>query len=416
MADISANLYQWSATAGSNNPSGTTTIGTGLDDNLRQIQATVRQDLANKGSDIASATTTDLGAVIGLMHDITGTTTITGFGTVSAGIWKIIKFEGALTLTHNGTSLILPGAANITTVAGDVGIFMSEGSGNWRCLSWLPTSNAAAGALTAGRVPIVGTAGKLTDDADFTFDTATLTVHTLTVSTGVITSAAGSVGAPSINFSDATTGFYRPSANAIGVAISGALDFQFNATNMNFASGNSLQWNGGDAAVVNSSTTLLLQTYDGSALNTKITIAAAGQITFTDPNNVSAFAFHTYVSNAATAGSITRVAQTNAVTFNTTSDARHKNVFGQADAESAKKRIMAHKMREFEWKDYPGTRFIGPVAQEAYEVDPNPMLVRKGGDDALNSPWSVNMSGYVPDLILTVQSLEGRLAALEARP
>ena len=191
MADISANLYQWSATAGNNNPSGTTTIGTGLDDNLRQIQATVRQDLANKGSDIASATTTDLGAVIGLMHDITGTTTITGFGTVSAGIWKIIKFEGALTLTHNGTSLILPGAANITTVAGDVGIFMSEGSGNWRCLSWLPTSNAGAGALTAGRVPIVGTAGKLTDDADFTFDTQTLTVHTLTVSTGVTTLAAG---------------------------------------------------------------------------------------------------------------------------------------------------------------------------------------------------------------------------------
>ena len=139
MADISSNLFQWSATAANNNPSGTTTIGTGLDDNLRQIQATVRGDLANKGSDIASATTTDLGAVVGLMHDITGTTTITGFGTVSAGLWKIVKFEGALTLTHNATSLILPGSANIVTVAGDVGIFMSEGSGNWRCLAWLPT-------------------------------------------------------------------------------------------------------------------------------------------------------------------------------------------------------------------------------------------------------------------------------------
>jgi hypothetical protein len=137
MADISSDLKNWSITEGSNQPQGTTTVGTGLDDNLRRLQATVRQDLAHKGADIASAATCDLGAVPGLMHDITGSTTITGFGTVSAGIWKIIKFEGALTLTHNATSLILPGAANISTVIGDVAIMVSEGSGNWRCVSYL---------------------------------------------------------------------------------------------------------------------------------------------------------------------------------------------------------------------------------------------------------------------------------------
>lgn len=137
MADIAADLKSWSTTESSNAPTGTTAIGSGLDDNLRRIQATVRQDLANKGSDIASATTTDLGAIAGSMHDITGTTTITSFGTVSAGIWKYIKFEGALTLTHNATSLILPGAANITTADGDAAIVMSEGSGNWRCLSYV---------------------------------------------------------------------------------------------------------------------------------------------------------------------------------------------------------------------------------------------------------------------------------------
>lgn len=92
----------------------------------------MRGDFATKGSDIASAATTDLGAVQGLFHDITGTVTITSFGTVGAGIWKVVKFEGALTLTHNGTSLILLGGANRTTVNGDVGIYVSEGSGNWR--------------------------------------------------------------------------------------------------------------------------------------------------------------------------------------------------------------------------------------------------------------------------------------------
>jgi hypothetical protein len=47
-----------------------------------------------------------------------------------------VRFAAALTLTHNATSLILPGAANITTAAGDVGIFTSDGSGNWRCINY----------------------------------------------------------------------------------------------------------------------------------------------------------------------------------------------------------------------------------------------------------------------------------------
>jgi hypothetical protein len=142
VADVSGNLKDWSTTAASNNPSGSTAVGTGLDDNLRELQKVVRQDLASKGSDIASASTTDLGAVAGLIHDITGTTTIQSFGTVAAGIWKIIKFEGALTLTHNATSLILPGGANITTADGDIGIFVSEGSGNWRCVTYFRAANS----------------------------------------------------------------------------------------------------------------------------------------------------------------------------------------------------------------------------------------------------------------------------------
>jgi hypothetical protein len=132
-----------STTAASNSPSGSESVGTSLDDYLRAIQTVYRLDLASKGADIASASETDLGAVGGLMHDITGTTTITSFGTVAAGIWKIIKFEGALTLTHNATSLILPGGANITTADGDVAVFISEGSGNWRCVDYAGRASAA---------------------------------------------------------------------------------------------------------------------------------------------------------------------------------------------------------------------------------------------------------------------------------
>ena len=89
-----------------------------------------------KGADIASASTTDIGAATGNYVDVTGTTTITAFGTVQAGTEREVQFDDAVTLTHNGTSLILPGATNITTAAGDVARFRSLGSGNWKLVSY----------------------------------------------------------------------------------------------------------------------------------------------------------------------------------------------------------------------------------------------------------------------------------------
>jgi hypothetical protein len=86
--------------------------------------------------DLASTTTTDLGSKTGRNLRITGTNTITGFGTSDAGVEKRLRFAASLTLTHNATSLVLPGGANITTAAGDVAVFRSEGSGNWRCVSY----------------------------------------------------------------------------------------------------------------------------------------------------------------------------------------------------------------------------------------------------------------------------------------
>ena len=93
--------------------------------------------------DVASATTCAIGAAASNYVRITGTTTITGMGTVASGIYRDVVFAGALTLTYNATSLILPTAANIVTVAGDTAGFVSDGSGNWRCLYYQRASGAA---------------------------------------------------------------------------------------------------------------------------------------------------------------------------------------------------------------------------------------------------------------------------------
>src|SRR3990167_672038 len=157
MADIDSNLKQWSTTESNNKPTGATVIGTGLDENLRMIQTVVRQDLATKGADIVSTGTMDIGAVAGFFHDITGTTTVVNLGTVSAGIWKILKFEGAVPLIHS-TALTLPGATNITTADGDVMTVSSEGSGNWRVASYLPYAALMHKIIDAAGDTIEGTA------------------------------------------------------------------------------------------------------------------------------------------------------------------------------------------------------------------------------------------------------------------
>lgn len=91
----------------------------------------------SKSADIASATTTDLSTLTGNYAHVTGTATITSFGTLAAGTEITLEFEAAATLTHNATSLILPGGADIVAAAGDVAKFISEGSGNWRCASYV---------------------------------------------------------------------------------------------------------------------------------------------------------------------------------------------------------------------------------------------------------------------------------------
>lgn len=103
--------------------------------------------LWQRGTDIASASTLSLPAGGGGVFNVTGTTGITGISSAQGGRCIKVRFAGALTITHNGTSLILPGAANITTVAGDVAEFINEAAAdvsgsNWRCFNYERSSGS----------------------------------------------------------------------------------------------------------------------------------------------------------------------------------------------------------------------------------------------------------------------------------
>lgn len=99
--------------------------------------------LWEQGSDVASAGTITIGE--GGYFNITGTTTITDidFATDKTGRKVWLKFAASLTLTHNATTLILPGGASIVTADGDTALFVSEGSDAVRCLAYNRASGAA---------------------------------------------------------------------------------------------------------------------------------------------------------------------------------------------------------------------------------------------------------------------------------
>lgn len=233
---------------------------------------------------IASASTTDLGSVPGRYVSITGTTTITAFGTIKAGTVKYVKFAAALTLTHNGTSLILPGAANITTAAGDMAIFVSEGSGNWLC-------------VTYNRVPGIGTiyAARVTlttqTEVDFPIppwarnikvmfaglSTSGSSVPIIQIgdSGGIETTAyvsvASNITSSGVSSSAYTTGFGLDATHSAAATLSGVISLDFYDSNAWLAGGN-VSWENTTATSVISGrktlsaalTTVRITTVNGS--------------------------------------------------------------------------------------------------------------------------------------------------------
>lgn len=104
MADISVDPFIWSTTAGSNQPSGSTVIGSGLDDNLRALQAGVKMSLdplsSVAGTNTITATAVGLTAYAsGQTFEFTPANTNTGAATLN------VTSLGAKSIFYNNAAL-----------------------------------------------------------------------------------------------------------------------------------------------------------------------------------------------------------------------------------------------------------------------------------------------------------------------
>lgn len=183
--------------------------------------------ILQKGADVASAAGLPLGTD-GNSFDITGTATITSIATLGVGAHVTLHFDGILTLTHHATDLILPGATNITTAAGDIAVFYEYASGDWRCVSY----QVASVPVTVGRVVnflgSVSTTTVRTTTATIPYDD---TIPQITEGGLIITSAsAAPASATNKFFIDVSVHFAHTATGIVTIAL-----FQDNAADALFA-------------------------------------------------------------------------------------------------------------------------------------------------------------------------------------
>lgn len=116
---------------------------------------------------LPSASTVNIGAELTTNIAISGTTTITAFDAVAEGVTRTVVYTGAVPITYNATSMQLFNAGSRTNAAGDVSIFKSLGSGNWKEMAYLPTTSPVAGLtgrqrlingnFAVNQIPVAGT-------------------------------------------------------------------------------------------------------------------------------------------------------------------------------------------------------------------------------------------------------------------
>lgn len=110
---------------------------------------------------IQSNTLVDLGVVSSQFAEITGTNTISNFGstaTLGAPLY-LIKFDSVLTITASGL-ILTPTGQNITTAQNDHAWVEYLGNGTWRIFDYMAADGSVntLGTITCGTLTVLNTA------------------------------------------------------------------------------------------------------------------------------------------------------------------------------------------------------------------------------------------------------------------
>ncbi len=368
---------------------------------------------------------------------LTGDVTASGPGSVAATLATVNSNVGSfgsatqsVAVTVNGKGLVT--AASATTITPAVGNVTGLGTGVATALA----VNVGTGGAVVVNGGVLGTpssgvatnltgtasgltAGHVTTNANLTGDVTSVgNATTLATVNSNVGSFGSSTAIPVITLN--AKGLATAASTAAVVAPAGTLSgTTLNSTIVN-ASLNALTPTGGTLSVtgaINTTAQVASFVTTGQAYFGYYPGVGAG-IALRNSDDTSSTTFAEYQKASGTPiGSITRVTTTDAVVYNTTSDARlKKNIRHFTDSGPI---IDGLRPRLFDWKS-GASNAIGFIAQEENEVDP--ALARIGavtvGDEdpeVITKQWQRSDAALIPILVAELKSLRARVAALESK-